>query len=138
LCAKLRDLEGGDSKDEQEELSTATDAEAKVPFETLTPRDRALRYYAAFPALQPITPKKFPYRKERNLSNSSSSSSSINNNNKNNNNNNKIIIIIIIVITTTITTIATTTTTITIKRIMASATVTIRTIITGLARKKIR
>ncbi|XP_016841260.1 uncharacterized protein LOC100119957 isoform X2 [Nasonia vitripennis] len=90
LCAKLRDLEGGDSKDEQEELKTATDGEAKVPFETLTPRDRALRYYAAFPALQPTTPKKFPHRKERNLSNNNNNNNNnYNNNNNNNNNNNK-------------------------------------------------
>ena len=93
LCAKLKDLEGGDSKNEQDELKTATDGEAKVPFETLTPRDRALRYYAAFPALQPTTPKKFPPRKERNLNNNNNNNIINNNNNNNNsnynNNNNK-------------------------------------------------
>ena len=92
LCAKLKDLEGGDSKNEQDELKTATDGEAKVPFETLTPRDRALRYYAAFPALQPTTPKKFPPRKERNLNNNNNNIINNNNNNNNsnyNNNNNK-------------------------------------------------
>ncbi|XP_058796219.1 uncharacterized protein LOC131667055 isoform X1 [Phymastichus coffea] len=94
LCAKLRDLEGSDTKDDQKELKTATEAEAQVPYETLTPQDRALRYYAAFPALQPTTPKKSLHRKERITSNNNNNNNNFNNNNnkKNNglsNNNNK-------------------------------------------------
>ncbi|KAK1127588.1 hypothetical protein K0M31_004119 [Melipona bicolor] len=77
LCMKLRDLEGGGS-DEKEEEFKKSDGENKTSLESLTPRDRALRYYAAFPALQPTTLKKFSQRKDRNFGNN------------NNNNNNKI------------------------------------------------
>ncbi|XP_012241515.1 uncharacterized protein LOC100743144 isoform X2 [Bombus impatiens] len=78
LCMKLRDLEGSGS-DEKEEDFKKSDGENKTNLESLTPRDRALRYYAAFPALQPTTLKKFSQRKDRNFGN-----------NNNNNNNNKI------------------------------------------------
>ncbi|XP_076636401.1 uncharacterized protein LOC143349210 [Colletes latitarsis] len=80
LCMKLRDLEGGGSNEKEEE-SAESDGKDKTNLELLTPRDRALRYYAAFPALQPTTIKKFSQRKDRNFGN---------NNNNNNNNNNKI------------------------------------------------
>lgn len=80
---KLRDLEGGGS-DEAKEESKSTDDDNKTNLESLTPRDRALRYYAAFPALQPTTLKKFPQKKDRNCGNNN------NNNNNFNNNNNKI------------------------------------------------
>ncbi|KAJ8687207.1 hypothetical protein QAD02_023001 [Eretmocerus hayati] len=53
LCAKLKDLEGSNTKNNEDDLKTATHGDSKVPFETLNPRDQALRYYAAFPALQP-------------------------------------------------------------------------------------
>ena len=83
LCIKLRDLEGIDAKTEQDQSKTATNGEA-IPFESLNPRDQALRYYAAFPALQSTTPKKLrqKQRKDQNLIN--------NNNNLNNNNQNTI------------------------------------------------
>lgn len=77
LCMKLRDLEGSGS-DEKEEDFKKSDGENKTNLESLTPRDRALRYYAAFPALQSTTLKKFSQRKDRNFGNN------------NNNNNNKI------------------------------------------------
>lgn len=87
LCTKLRDLEGGDSHDEKEE-SKKLDSESKTNLEVLTPRDRALRYYAAFPALQPTSLKKFSQRKDKtfgNNNNNNNTDSSINyNNNKNN------------------------------------------------------
>ncbi|XP_017881043.1 uncharacterized protein LOC108625490 [Ceratina calcarata] len=79
LCTKLRDLEGGGS-DEKEEEYNKSDSENKPNLESLTPRDRALRYYAAFPALQPTTLKKFSQKRDKNFGN---------NNNNNNNNNNK-------------------------------------------------
>lgn len=77
LCMKLRDLEGGGSDEKEEEFKKSND-ENKTNLESLTPRDRALRYYAAFPALQPTTLKKFSQKKDRNFGNN------------NNNNNNKI------------------------------------------------
>ncbi|XP_015585439.1 uncharacterized protein LOC107263102 isoform X2 [Cephus cinctus] len=86
LCAKLRELEGGGSSDEKEECKK-TEVESKAAFESLTPRDKALRYYAAFPALQPATPKKFSQRKDRNVGNNNSNNK-INCNNKNNSKNN--------------------------------------------------
>lgn len=89
LCAKLRDLEGGASKTDEENLEK--DVATKPALETLTPQDRALRYYAAFPALQPATPKKFQHRKDKNLGpnivNNNNSNNNINNNNSNNNRN---------------------------------------------------
>lgn len=78
LCAKLRDLEGGGRSNENKEECRKIDGEENnTALETLTPRDRALRYYAAFPALQPTTPKKTIYKKDKN------SSGTINNNYKN-------------------------------------------------------
>lgn len=95
LCTKLRDLEGGGSNEIKEE-SNKQDSENKANLEALTPRDRALRYYAAFPALQPATLKKFSQRKDRNFGINNNNNSSNNNNNKingisynNNKNNNK-------------------------------------------------
>lgn len=82
LCAKLRDLEGGASKNEDED--DEKEVAPKPALETLTPQDRALRYYAAFPALQPATPKKFQQRKDKN---SGPTIVNINNNNNNSNNN---------------------------------------------------
>ncbi|XP_063993011.1 uncharacterized protein LOC135170849 isoform X2 [Diachasmimorpha longicaudata] len=76
LCAKLRNLEGGGNNDDQDESRKLDDGTKSSTFESLTPRDRALRYYAAFPALQPATPKKAIHKKDKNLGN-------INNNNKN-------------------------------------------------------
>ncbi|KOC68269.1 Uncharacterized protein KIAA0232 [Habropoda laboriosa] len=87
LCMKLRDLEGGGTDEKKEEFNKS-DGENKPNLESLTPRDRALRYYAAFPALQPTTLKKFSQRKDRNFGNNNNIN--INNNNNNNNNNNKI------------------------------------------------
>lgn len=91
LCTKLKDLEGGGSHDEKEE-SKKLDSESKTTnLEVLTPRDRALRYYAAFPALQPTSLKKFSQRKDKNFGNNNNNNNadyykSINyNNNKNNN-----------------------------------------------------
>lgn len=87
LCTKLRDLEGGGSHDEKEE-SKNLDSESKTNLEVLTPRDRALRYYAAFPALQPTSLNKFSQRKDKTFGNNNNNNtdSSINyNNNKNNN-----------------------------------------------------
>lgn len=86
LCMKLRDLEGGGS-DETKEESKNTDDENKANLESLTPRDKALRYYAAFPALQPATLKKFPQRKDRSCGNNNNNNNNSNNNNNNNNNN---------------------------------------------------
>ncbi|XP_046750011.1 uncharacterized protein LOC124413466 isoform X1 [Diprion similis] len=74
LCLRLRELEGGGSDDKKDDRKKL-DGEPKMALESLTPRDRALRYYAAFPALQPATPKKFSHKKDR---------ISINNNNTNN------------------------------------------------------
>lgn len=68
LCIKLKELEGGSSNDENEESKKSVD-ESKINLEALTPRDRALKYYAAFPALQSVSIKKFSPRKERNLTN---------------------------------------------------------------------
>lgn len=85
LCAKLRDLEGGDSNDDKDECRK-TEGEPKTSLESLTPRDRALRYYAAFPALQPATPKKSTHRKEKNFGNTNNNNiknNGLNNNNKN-------------------------------------------------------
>lgn len=84
LCMKLRDLEGGGSSEKEDE-SKKSDGETKTSLESLTPRDRALRYYAAFPALQPTTLKKVSQRKERSLGNNNN-----NNISNNNNSNNKI------------------------------------------------
>ncbi|KAI4504053.1 hypothetical protein M0802_000524 [Mischocyttarus mexicanus] len=89
LCTKLRDLEGGGSHDEKEE-SRKLDSESKTNLEVLTPFDRALRYYAAFPALQPTSLKTFSQRKDKtfgnNNNNNNNTNSSINyNNNKNSN-----------------------------------------------------
>ena len=88
LCDKLRDLEGGDSNDDKDECRK-TEGEPKTSLESLTPRDRALRYYAAFPALQPATPKKSLHRKEKNFGNTNINNiktHGINNNNNNNKN----------------------------------------------------
>ncbi|CAK9831018.1 Uncharacterized protein KIAA0232 [Anthophora retusa] len=87
LCMKLRDLEGGGTDEKKEEFNKS-DGENKPNLESLTPRDRALRYYAAFPALQPTTLKKFSQRKDRTFGNNNNIN--IHNNNNNNNNNNKI------------------------------------------------
>ncbi|XP_078048182.1 uncharacterized protein LOC144475789 isoform X2 [Augochlora pura] len=90
LCMKLRDLEGGGSSEKEDE-SKKSDDQNKTSLESLTPRDRALRYYAAFPALQPATLKKVSQRKERNLGNNNNNITTNNNNhNINNNSNNKI------------------------------------------------
>ncbi|XP_023287696.1 uncharacterized protein LOC105703743 isoform X2 [Orussus abietinus] len=89
LCAKLRELEGGGSTDDREECKT-TETEPKPTLESLTPRDRALRYYAAFPALQPATPKKFSQRKDRNPGNNANNRNHANNINNNKNHSNKI------------------------------------------------
>ncbi|CAK9805965.1 Uncharacterized protein KIAA0232 [Anthophora quadrimaculata] len=88
LCMKLRDLEGGGTDEKKEEFNKS-DGENKPNLESLTPRDRALRYYAAFPALQPTTLKKFSQRKDRTFGNNNNINIH-NNNNNNNNNNNKI------------------------------------------------
>lgn len=67
LCAKLRDLEGGGTNDAKDECRKPENDTKSSSFESLTPRDRALRYYAAFPALQPATPKKTIHKKDKNL-----------------------------------------------------------------------
>ncbi|XP_043526525.1 uncharacterized protein LOC122537437 isoform X2 [Frieseomelitta varia] len=85
LCKKLRDLEGGGSHKKEEEFKKS-DSENKTSLESLTPRDRALRYYAAFPALQPTTLKKFSQRKDRNFGNNNNNNK-INGVNYNNNKN---------------------------------------------------
>ncbi|XP_015435469.1 PREDICTED: uncharacterized protein LOC107191036 isoform X2 [Dufourea novaeangliae] len=87
LCMKLRDLEGGGSSDKEDE-SKKSDCESKTSLESLTPRDRALRYYAAFPALQPTTLKKVSQRKDRIVANNNNNNNNniINSNNNNNNN----------------------------------------------------
>ncbi|XP_011297950.1 uncharacterized protein [Fopius arisanus] len=94
LCAKLRDLEGGGANDDKGECQKLEDDNKSSTFESLTPRDRALRYYAAFPALQPATPKKTTHKKDKNLgitnNNNKNRTICVNgNNNKNNSNNNK-------------------------------------------------
>lgn len=61
LCIKLKELEGGSSRNEKEESKNSND-EPKTNLEALTPRDRALRYYAAFPALQSVSIKKSPQK----------------------------------------------------------------------------
>ncbi|XP_011861591.1 PREDICTED: uncharacterized protein LOC105558500 [Vollenhovia emeryi] len=86
LCVKLKELEGGSSYDEQEESMKTCD-EPETNLEALTPRDRALRYYAAFPALQSI--KKSTAQKDRNLANSNNKNYGINLHNKNNSVRNK-------------------------------------------------
>ncbi|XP_012522548.1 uncharacterized protein LOC105828638 [Monomorium pharaonis] len=87
LCIKLKELEGGSSYDEQEDSMKSCD-EPKTNLEALTPRDRALRYYAAFPALQSI--KKTPVQKERKFANSNNNKTYGNNlHNKNNSSRNK-------------------------------------------------
>ncbi|XP_018354596.1 PREDICTED: uncharacterized protein LOC108755811 [Trachymyrmex septentrionalis] len=73
LCIKLKELEGG-SYDEREESEKSCD-EPKTNLEALTLRDKALRYYAAFPALQSVSFIKTSPQKDRNFANS--------NNNKN-------------------------------------------------------
>ncbi|XP_020286112.1 uncharacterized protein LOC109853966 isoform X2 [Pseudomyrmex gracilis] len=72
LCMKIRELDGKNSCNEREEQ---INNESKTNLE-LSPRDKALRYYTAFPALQSVSIKKFSQRKDRNLANK--------NNNKNN------------------------------------------------------
>lgn len=86
LCMKLRDLEGGGSDEKEEEFKKSND-ENKTNLESLTPRDRALRYYAAFPALQPTTLKKFSQKKDRNFGNNNNNNNKINGVNYNNNKN---------------------------------------------------
>ncbi|XP_034949074.1 uncharacterized protein [Chelonus insularis] len=98
LCAKLRDLEGSEANEKEEEECRKIEGEPKSNFEALTPRDRALRYYAAFPALQPTTPKRNIHRKDKNFGAANNKNRNIglttattnknNNNNKNHNNNN--------------------------------------------------
>ncbi|KAF7998302.1 hypothetical protein HCN44_009700 [Aphidius gifuensis] len=82
LCAKLRDLEGGDIDDNTTVDCHKIEAKKNNNFESLTPRDRALRYYAAFPALQPSTPKKITQIKD----NKYNSINNLNNNKYRNNN----------------------------------------------------
>ncbi|XP_012260951.2 uncharacterized protein LOC105688889 isoform X2 [Athalia rosae] len=77
LCSRLRELEGGSSDDEKDNVETLN-GEPKMALELLAPRDRALRYYAAFPALQPATPKKFSHKKDR-----ASGQNNVNNSNNN-------------------------------------------------------
>lgn len=81
LCAKLRDLEGGDIDDNNTVDCHKIETKKSNNFESLTPRDRALRYYAAFPALQPSTPKKITQIKD----NKYNSINSLNNKYRNNN-----------------------------------------------------
>lgn len=89
LCIKLKELEGGSSYDETEEFKKSHD-EPKTNLEALTPRDRALRYYAAFPALQSVSIKKTPAQKDRNFANSNNNKNyGINLHNKNNSARNK-------------------------------------------------
>lgn len=92
MCIKLKELEGGSSNDEKEESKKSNDElNSKTNFEALTPRDRALKYYAAFPALQSVSIKKFSPRKERNFASYyNNKNSDINiHNNKNNKARNK-------------------------------------------------
>ncbi|XP_024885190.1 uncharacterized protein LOC112463204 isoform X1 [Temnothorax curvispinosus] len=85
LCVKLKELEGGSSYDEEEESKKSHD-EPETNLETLTSRDKALRYYAAFPALQSVSIKKTPAQKDRNFANSNNNKNyGINLHNKNNN-----------------------------------------------------
>jgi len=72
---KLKELERGSLHDEKDE-SIKSNHEPKTNLEALTPRDRALRYYAAFPALQSKSIKQFSSRKDKDFA--------TNNNNKNN------------------------------------------------------
>lgn len=88
LCSKLKELEGGASDDSKDDCKTL-DGEPKMALESLTPRDRALRYYAAFPALQPATPKKFSHKKDRIFGNNNNNNNANNINNKVRNNNKK-------------------------------------------------
>lgn len=113
LCTKLRDLEGGDINDNKVDCHKIEDKNKNNNnnnnFESLTPRDRALRYYAAFPALQPSTPKKITQIKDNKYNsinninikyrnnylngkkfNKNINDKHINSNNNNNNNINKI------------------------------------------------
>lgn len=89
MCIKLKELEGGSSYNEKEESKKSRD-ESKTNLETLTPRDRALRYYAAFPALQSVPIKKTPAQKDKNFANSNNNKNyGVNLNNKNNSARNK-------------------------------------------------
>lgn len=89
LCIKLKELEGGSSYNEKEDSMKSCD-EPETNLEALTPRDRALRYYAAFPALQSVSIKKTPAQKDRNFANSNNNKTyGINLHNKNNSSRNK-------------------------------------------------
>ncbi|XP_029160148.1 uncharacterized protein KIAA0232-like [Nylanderia fulva] len=89
LCIKLKELEGGSSRNEKEESKKSSD-EPKTNLEALTPRDRALRYYAAFPALQSASIKKSPHKNFANSTNNKTITIGINfHNNKNNSARNK-------------------------------------------------
>lgn len=84
LCIKLKELEGGSSYNEKEESKKSPD-EPKTNLEALTPHDRTLRYYAAFPALQSVPIKKSPAQKDKNFANSNNNKNyGINLHNKNN------------------------------------------------------
>lgn len=89
LCLRLRELEGGGGggpgSDEKKDAGNTLDGEQNMALESLTPRDRALRYYAAFPALQPATPKKFSHKKDRITGNNNNANVNGNGNNINNN-----------------------------------------------------
>lgn len=88
LCIKLKELEGGSSYNEREESKSRD--EPKTNLEALTPRDKALRYYAAFPALQSVSIKKTSAQKDRNFANSNNNKNhGINLHNKNNSARNK-------------------------------------------------
>lgn len=87
LCIKLKELEGGSSHDEKEESKKSND-EPKTNLEALTPRDRALRYYAAFPSLESVSIKKFSVKNFAN-SNNNKNNGINSHNNKNNSTCNK-------------------------------------------------
>ncbi|CAL1688318.1 unnamed protein product [Lasius platythorax] len=88
LCIKLKELEGGSSRNEKEESKKSSD-EPKTNLEALTPRDRALRYYAAFPALQSVSIKKSSPQKNFANSNNNKNNGISLHNNKNNSARNK-------------------------------------------------
>lgn len=82
LCIKLKELEGGSSHDEKEE-SKKSSAEPKTNLEALTPRDRALRYYAAFPSLESVSIKKFSLKNSVNSNNNKDNGINLHNNKNN-------------------------------------------------------
>jgi len=82
LCIKLKELEGGSSHDEKEESKKSSD-EPKTNLEALTPRDRALRYYAAFPSLESVSIKKFSFKNFANSNNNKDNGINLHNNKNN-------------------------------------------------------